>query len=303
MSPARLKILYPLTSSINFKDAAENMTDTLFFIASKLIWFLISPDTLLVSFLLLCLVLLWFNQKKKAIVLLHTVVAACLIITFLPVGKWLLYPLEKQFLPLKDLPENVDGIIMLAGAESLSLTEYWNQVQIGDAAERYTQFIYLMKAHPDARHIFTGGIGGIDQSGINSSDVARMFFTSQGLDIEKIIFESESRNTFENVRNSQKLVHPLPNETWLLVTSAFHLPRSIGIFYKHNWPVLPFPVDFRTHPEKLFRIRPNFAGNLNELGQGLHEWLGLLAYYVTGKTCCFLPGADTIKTFSSPASR
>lgn len=278
------------------------MMDGLFFITSKLFWLLMSPDTLIVSILLLCLVLIWFNQKKIAIVLLHTIVAVCLIITFLPVGKWLLYPLEKQFLPFKALPQNADGVIMLAGAESLSLTEYWKQVQIGDAAERYTQFIYLMKSYPDARHIFSGGIGSIDQSGINSSDVARMFFASQGLNIENIFFESKSRNTFENVKNSQKRVHPLPNETWLLVTSAFHMPRALGIFYKHNWPVLPVPVDFRTHPDKLFRVYPNFAGNLNDLGLGLHEWLGLLAYYVTGKTCCFLPGPDAIKAFSSPKS-
>jgi uncharacterized SAM-binding protein YcdF (DUF218 family) len=268
------------------------MTDTLFFILSKLIWLAFSPDALIVLFLVLCLVLIWFNRLKKAKILLHIVVSLCLVITFLPVGQWVLYPLESRFLPVMELPRNVDGIIMLAGAENLSSTEFWKQHQLGDAAERYTQFIYLMNHYPDARHIFTGGIGSLNQSGINSSDVAKMFFASQSVDINEITFESESRNTYENVVNTRKRVRPLPGETWLMVTSAYHMPRAIGIFSKQNWPVIPFPVDYKTHPEKLLDISVNFSGNLSHLCLGLHEWTGLLAYYLTGKTAGLLPRSD-----------
>ena len=264
--------------------------DSIFFIVSKLSWFILSPDSVFVLLLCLCLLFFWFKATKTALILLHCIVLASLLVTLMPVGKWVLYPLETRFHSAGQLPDDVDGILMLAGAEALSKSQYWRQPELGSAAERFTAFIHLIKKYPEARHVFTGGIGRLNQAGLNSADVARMLFQQQGMDVESIVFESKSRNTYENAVFSKIQVQPKPGETWILVTSAFHMPRSVGVFSKQDWTVMPYPVDHYTHPEKLFNITVNFAGNLRELGKGFHEWIGLTAYYLTGKTDRLFPG-------------
>ncbi len=270
--------------------------DTFFFMFSKIFWIVFSPDSILVLLLVLCLFFFWFKTPKKALILLHFIVVSSILITFLPMGKWLLYPLETQFLPTRDLPEKIDGIIVLAGSERLFLTQYWQQVETNGAAERYIAFIHLIKKFPNAKHVFTGGIGRLNQNGVNSTDVARKLFSELQLNTQKIIFEDKSRNTFENAVRTKELVNPRLNEQWILITSASHMPRSMGIFYKLGWKVIPYPVDHKVHPERLLRMSPNFSGNLNDLKTALYEWIGLAAYYITGKTISFLPGKTLLKT-------
>lgn len=263
--------------------------DSIFFVVSKLFWFIFSPDTFLVLLLVLCLVLFWCRAGKTALVLLHAVTIILVVCTFFPVGEWVLYPLEKNYPPNIQLPDKVDGIVMLAGPEDLLLSSYFQQPQLTSAAERYTAFVHLINTYPDAKHVFSGGIGSLDQSGMKSSDFARQLLKSLGLDTKSIIFESRSRNTYENAVLTKKIIAPEKDETWLLVTSASHMPRSVGIFTKLNWNIVPYPVDFRAHPEQGFRVYPKLAENLKELRQGMHEWLGLTAYYLTGKTSSLFP--------------
>ena len=108
------------------------------------------------------------------------------------------------------------------------------------------------------------------------------------------MFESESRNTFENAVMTKKMVDPDPSGRWVLITSASHMPRSVGIFYKAGWKVIPYPVDHDTNSETLFRITWNFSGNLAKLNNAAYEWMGLFAYYMTGKTSHLFPGPDEI---------
>lgn len=271
------------------------ISDTLFFFISKVIWTVIAPDTLLVLLLVFCLLLFWLRADKKALILLHAVTFVILIITFLPVGKWVFYPLEKQFPRVHRLPDKIDGILMLGGPEMTTLTKYRQQVQLNHRAERYTAFLSLIKKHPDARHVFAGGSGNIGQRGFKAADVARMLLAEQGVDTQKIIFESESRNTYENALLTQQMVHPKPGENWILITTASHMPRSVGVFHQLNWQVIPFPVDYRTHHKLLFEININFAGNLRELKSGMYAWIGLAAYFFTQKTPCLLPSAKWIE--------
>ncbi len=268
---------------------------SVFFIASKIFWFIFSPDSFFVGLLIVCLLCFWFNATKKGLLLLHIIVITALVITFLPVGKWLLYPLEKQFSPMRTLPDRVDGILMLAGSEDLLQSGYWQQPHMNQAVERYTAFIHLVRRFPHAKHVFSGGSGSLDQSSINSADVARSLFGQLGLNTDSILFESKSRNTFENGLLSRKIVDPGPNESWIVVTSASHMPRAIGVFYKLNWPVIPYPVDYRSNPEQLTQFMINFSGNLEDLRSSLHEWAGLVVYYLTGKSARLFPTRTLIK--------
>ena len=120
--------------------------------------------------------------------------------------------------------------------------------------------------------------------------MARILFDQLGLAERAIIYESESRNTAENARNSKELVAPEAGENWLLITSAFHMPRSIGVFCRQGWPVQPYPVDHATQKGNLARMEFAFENNLSLLNTAIKEWVGLIAYRLSGRTDRFLAG-------------
>ncbi len=269
--------------------------DTVFFWISKLGWKLCSPDSVLVLLSSVTLLLLWARAYKQATRLMALLVVSILIIAVFPVGDVLLSPLEKRFPSPRYLPDNVDGIILLGGAERVRQSFLWQQVELNKSSERFFAFLRLVKKHPHARHVFTSGSGDIAFQTYKGTQVAEMLFKEQGLDTSKMIFESQSRNTYENAVFTRRLIEPKPGENWILITSAAHMPRSIGIFSKLNWTVIPYPVDHETDPENLFQIQWNFSNNLVKLNDALKEWAGLIAYYATGKTSHLFPGPSDLK--------
>ncbi|WP_321495919.1 YdcF family protein [uncultured Desulfobacter sp.] len=272
------------------------MGESLFFWVSKLTWTIIRPDFLLVIFAVMGM-LLWFSGAvQKAKILLTCVVLAMIIITVIPLGTMLLVPLEHRFPTNPALPEKVDGIIMLGGAENNLLTQMWHQPETKNSADRYIGFARLIRAYPDAIHLFTGGSGNSMHQDWKDANTARQVFLGLdilGLDISKMVFEDKSRNTYENGLFSKALVHPEPGQIWVLLTTAAHIPRSVGVFSQLNWPVIPYPVDHFTRPDK--RIYPglNFSGNLERLVVATTEWAGLTAYYITGKTNALFPSVSS----------
>lgn len=212
-----------------------------------------------------------------------------IIISLFPIGEWLLYPLESRFQNNPNLPNKIDGIIVLAGAENPELSHIWNQVELGGAAERDLAFLNLARQFPKAKLIFTGGTGSITKQEYKATDVAKTLFQQQDFDINKIIFERKSRNTYENAIYSKEIVKPLKSENWLLITTGWHMPRSIGIFCKADWHVIPYPVDHETNKTNLFRVDFDLSDNLKTLKIGVKEWLGLFAYYLSGKTTSLFP--------------
>jgi uncharacterized SAM-binding protein YcdF (DUF218 family) len=265
--------------------------DNIFFYASKLIWLFVSPDSLLLLFILVSLVLFYIGKHKLAKYLLSVTSGLFLIIAFFPVGEWLLYPLESRFQANPTLPEKVDGIIVLSGAENTELSYLWNQNEINAAVERDISFIELAKNHPEAKLIFTGGTGSLLNQKFKGADVAQKLFQQLSFNSKKILFERESRNTYENVIFSKKLASPIVTENWILITTGWHMPRSVGIFCKAEWPVIPYPVDHQTKKGNIFRIDFDLATNLYYLKIGVKEWIGLVAYFFSGKTKSIFPKA------------
>jgi uncharacterized SAM-binding protein YcdF (DUF218 family) len=263
--------------------------DTLFFFTSKIIWLLISPDNILLILIILSLFFLYIDKQKPAKILLSTVTGLLIITSFFPVGEWLLYPLESRFQNNPALPEKINGIIVLSGAEDTERSHLWKQVELGSAAERDFAFLALARKYPQAKLVFTGGTGSLIQQEYKAADVAKTLFEQQGFDTTKIIFERESRNTYENVIYSKKIITPIKNDNWILITTGWHMPRSVGIFCKTDWPVIPYPVDHQTKKDNLFRIGFDLLNNLYTLKIAMKEWVGLFAYYISGKTTSFLP--------------
>ena len=265
------------------------MLNTLFFYTSKIVWALLSPATFIYFLLMLGIALLYFKKIDTAKVFLTTAGVLLSLVSILPVGLWLASPLESRFPANPDLPDNIDGIILLGGAIDPLRSYIWNQPEFGAAADRYTAFIELAKNYPEAELIFTGGAGTLLDQEYKEADVALYFLESMGIERSRLEMERDSRNTFENALNSKALMQPAIGENWILVTSAAHMPRSIGVFCQQDWPVLPYPVDHETTPGRPWRVKFDLAGNLNTLNQHAREWAGLLAYFISGRTSAFLP--------------
>ena len=266
--------------------------DTVFFLASKIIWALISPDSLIVILGVsawIAAILKWQRISKS---LLASCALLLLLIGFFPVGEWLIAPLENRFTANMALPSKVDGIVVLGGAILPQMSNSWQQPEINGAAERLTNFLYLARLYPNAQLVFTGGSGAVTEQEFKEAETAQMLFKQLGLAERAIIFESESRNTSENARNSKELVTPENNENWLLITSAFHMPRSIGVFCQQQWAVQPYPVDHYSQKANLLRVDFSFGENLSVLGVAIREWVGLVAYRISGRTDRLLPGID-----------
>lgn len=235
-------------------------------------------------------VLLLKGVHRAAKWLLGCTTVIMLLIALFPVGDWMLSPLETRFETNPELPEKLDGIIVLSGGEACVLSELWDQVELWQAAERSLGFMALARKYPQARLVFTGGTGSLLSQEYKAADVAKRLYEEQGMDVSKIHFERNARNTYENAIFTRKEINPLPGETWVLITTAWHMPRSVGIFCKAGWPVIPYPVDHWTEPGNLVRIDFNFSGHLKTLTAAFKEWVGLVVYYLTGKTTGVFPG-------------
>jgi len=150
--------------------------------------------------------------------------------------------------------------------------------------------LYMANLYPDSQLIFTGGSDLISEQSSREADYVGFLFEELSLGERAILFESESRNTEENVINSKVLLNPQPDQDWILVTSAFHMPRAVGVFCQANWPVIPYPVDHRSNRNNLLRLSLDFSKNLRLLEEAAHEWVGLIAYRITGRTDRFIAG-------------
>jgi uncharacterized SAM-binding protein YcdF (DUF218 family) len=263
--------------------------DEVLFYLSKYIWIVISPDSLFIILLTLCLLLFLLKKTKKATYLLGLLTFSALFLSFFSMGDWMLYPLETRFQNKPDLPEHIDGIIILGGSVIPDLSVEWQQLETNQSHERLSSFIKLAQLYPGARLVFSGGNASTDDSKPTEAQIAETYFLESGISAERLLIENKARNTAENVSYSRQLVRPASNETWLMITTAYHMPRAMGVFCEQNWRVIPYPVDHQTLPSELYQPRFSLIGHAEHLVLASHEWVGLLYYYFTGKTHQLFP--------------
>ena len=268
----------------------------MFFITSKLFWFLAAPGNLVVLLGFAGLAAGVLKRQRLALWLYRASAIGLLLIWILPLGPLLLTTLENRF---PQAPASLGapiGIIVLGGASDETITAARGRVSLNEAAERLTEAVRLSRLYPQATLIFSGGSGALVPTGLSEASVARQFWTDMGVDPARIVLEGKSRNTTENAAFTAALIRdtfgpPTPDQRWLLVTSAFHMPRSVGLFRKVGLPVVPYPVDYRTrgtsqdllpHAQAMDAVR--------DLDLSLREWVGLAAYWATGRIDDIFPG-------------
>ena len=264
--------------------------DDLFFYSARILWQLLTPDSLFLILLIISLWLLWRGRIKKGIALLTLLTAGLLLLAIFPLGAWLLYPLESRFPTNPPLPDRVDGIIVLGGSVIANRSKQWGQLETNRYQERLDNFILLAKRYPQARLIFTGGNATIYPDEPTEADRVKQFLVQSGIAPARLMLEKRARNTAENGKYSLLLAKPGPQEKWILITSALHMPRAVGVFCRLGWRVIPYPVDHQTDGAKdLYSPGYNLLGHADLLAQALHEWIGLIAYYLSGKITQWFP--------------
>jgi uncharacterized SAM-binding protein YcdF (DUF218 family) len=206
---------------------------------------------------------------------------ALLVFGVLPLGGLAISPLERRFESPTNL-DRVDGIIVLAGAELPGLSAYYGHPQFDRYTDRLTTFLILAQRFPMARLLQTGGG---EEDGENQSDVARDLILGVGIQPERVTFEQRSTNTCESAKMSYDTVRPSPDQHWLLVTSAMHMPRAVACFRAAGWMPIPFPTDYKQGPNLSFWLFDNLA----MLDNAAHEWIGLGYYRLRGWTKEFFP--------------
>lgn len=259
---------------------------------SKTFWIVAAPANFALIAAVIGALLLWTRWRSLGRWLASFGILVLVGLAVLPIGSWLGWPLESRFDTPDPMPVRVDGIILLGGSESVSQTRAQGIVAVNGAADRLIAFVDLARTYPDARLAYSGGSGSLRPEAMREADVARMALSTMGLDVDRVVFERESRNTFENARNLKPLISPKEGETWLVVMSALNMPRAVGVFRAVGWPVVPYPVDHSVGVARPgLSLSWNLAGRASSAQRALREWIGLVVYRVLGRTNALFPGA------------
>ncbi len=262
----------------------------MFFIASKVLWFFAAPVNLLLLAALIGAALAGgrFSRAGRRIALLAIVLL--LAIGILPLGAWLIEPLEDRFPPPPEEMPAPYGIIVLGGAIDDELGRARNQVSLQEGAARLTEAVALARRYPQARIVYTGGSNSLTHADSTEARDAGKLLAALGVDPARIQLEDRSRNTDENARFTSDQVHPEASQAWLLVTSAWHMPRAMGLFRKAGFNVVAYPVDYRSQggPGD-WRLNGETTRGLGLFDLAVHEWIGLAAYRARGKIDALFP--------------
>jgi uncharacterized SAM-binding protein YcdF (DUF218 family) len=264
----------------------------MFFLLSKTLGVMLLPSNFFIGVGIAGLILLLTGAASLGRKLIVASVLLLAICGFSPIGNLLLYPLESRFPPWDDTPGPPDGIVVLGGAIQPDLSAAHGVAVFGASIDRIIAAAGLAHRYPNARIVFSGGNASLDSSdAAREADFALPVFEGFGFSKDRLIMERRSRNTEENAEFSKALVAPRNGERWLLVTSAFHMARSVGIFRKAGFVVEPYPVDWRTGGrDNLLRFSRFSVGGLGRVDTASREWLGLIAYWITGRTSELFPG-------------
>jgi len=254
------------------------------FYLSKILNFFINPLHILSLVILIQLFIIFFLQSKKIVIFFSKL----LLILFLcfgysPLSNFLLSKIEDYIQTSKYPVQQLTGVIVLGGSFNSGLqSKERNEVSLNSSAERLTKALEIYKKNPRLLILFSGFSVELKPQGWSESDMAKKFFLDQGVKLDNLIFENQSRNTFENIKYSKNIIANYKG-TWGLITSASHMPRSFFAFKKQSLILEPISVDYKTGTSRMFWINFDISSGLNNWSIILHELIGISYYKFTNK--------------------
>lgn len=266
----------------------------MFYTFAQLFWLFANPFNCILILLCLAVLLLWSRWQRVGVWVISILVISLLAMAILPLGQWLLSPLNRQFSPFESSGKKIDGIVLLAGdAVNLKASRQMGHPVPGKASDRLVEFMRLAKVYPKAQLLICGGnieagTEGHDKRRPEATLIAE-YLINQGLSNRRILIEDRSRDTFENALLGQQLAQPSVGQKWLLVTSTWHMPRAVATFQAQNWPIIAAPPG--SNKKIIFRLRFNLESGLKALDIAVHEYLGLLAYRLNGRITSVWPAS------------
>jgi uncharacterized SAM-binding protein YcdF (DUF218 family) len=254
------------------------------FYIAKFVNYLLEPLYILSFFLLILIFFLLFtNLKKLTILFSKFLLILFLFFGYTPLSNFLLNKIEDFIKPSKYPVQQLKGIIVLGGSFNSGLqSKERNEVLLNSSAERLTKVLEIYNKNPKLLILFSGFSGELKPQGWSESDMAKKFFLEQGIKSDNLIFENQSRNTFENIKYSKDIILSYKG-TWGLVTSAYHMPRSYFGFKRQGLILEPISVDYQTGTSPIFWINFDISSGLRNWSIIFHEIIGISYYKITGK--------------------
>jgi uncharacterized SAM-binding protein YcdF (DUF218 family) len=253
------------------------------FILGKLVWALSQPGNLLLLCLLAGVFLLLRGRRRGELLVVISAIGF-LLLAVAPIGPAMLLVLEQRFPRPPKLPDRIDGILVLGGAVDPRLSLAYGEAVFNGSVARVLGGIALARKHPEAKLALVGGEGELFPVGFAESRATEGFMLDEGIPATRIIVEERSRSTHENAVFAKDLIRPGPGQNWILVTSAFHMPRAVASFRAVDWLVIPYPVDFKVDPGTWLRANFNLLDGLGTSTIAGKEWAGLVGYRLRGWT-------------------
>jgi len=254
------------------------------FYLSKILNFFINPLYILSLIILMQLFTIFFIQSKKLVILFSKLfLILFLFFGYSPLSNFLLSKIEDYIQTSKYPVQQLTGVIVLGGSFNSGLeSKERNEVSLNSSVERLTKALEVYKKNPRILILFSGFSGELKPQGWNESDMAKKFFLDQGVKLDNLIFENQSRNTFENIKFSKDIIANYKG-TWGLITSASHMPRSFFTFKKQGLILEPINVDYKTGTSRMFWINFDISSGLSNWSIILHELIGISYYKITNK--------------------
>lgn len=261
----------------------------MFFLLSKLFWLVAQPISLAVLLMIAGLVLVGWRRPGWGLGLGGTGVSVLLVCAYTSLGMVLIAPLEDRFVRPEVMPTEVSAIIMLGGATDGPVSSARGHSELNEAGDRVMETLRLAQLYPTAKVVLTGASGSLGGEPDSEAAIAGRLLGAMGVAPGRLVLEEASRNTAENAQLTGALLES-GNGAVMLVTSAFHMPRAMGLFARTGLGVVPWPVDYRGSGRvPLWIDLDSPVLNLNIATVAIREWIGLLVYAGTGRIDAILP--------------